>query len=258
MNAGNDTVFDGIAGTFSRTIYWTTKGRVRLAVLWQDLVSEVPILDTSGLRVIDVGAGMGQVATRIAGLGHHVTLCDPSQEMLDSARAALEREGVLDRANLVRSTAQDLDTNDLGRFDLVICHAVLEWLADPKPVLEHVLDLMKPEGYLSLMFYNRNASLLKQIVRGDFRRTGSRAAVSRAALPKARSLDPEVVRSWLVYSGLRVESKAGIRIFHDHIPEETRSPDRLDDLIATEIEFSRVEPFASLGQHVHFICRRGR
>ena len=48
-------------------------------------------------------------------------------------------------------------------------------------------------------------------------------------------------------------SKVGIRIFHDHMPEQLRRPGNLEALIDAEIEFRRREPFASMGQHVHFV-----
>ena len=53
-------------------------------------------------------------------------------------------------------------------FDLVLCHAVLEWLDDPKSAVGDVALLVKQRGHLSLMFYNRFASLLKRTFAGDF------------------------------------------------------------------------------------------
>ena len=37
-------------------------------------------------------------------------------------------------------------------FDVVCCHAVLEWLADPEETVEHLARFLRPEGCLSLMF----------------------------------------------------------------------------------------------------------
>jgi tRNA 5-carboxymethoxyuridine methyltransferase len=38
-------------------------------------------------------------------------------------------------------------------FDVVCCHAVLEWLADPEEDVEHLARFLRPEGRLWLMFY---------------------------------------------------------------------------------------------------------
>ena len=92
-----DTVFDENASeAFLREIYSTTKGTVRLHVLWQDLLAEIRGLEAERLRVIDIGGGGGQLASKVAELGHEVTICDPSEEMLDKARASLEETGLGD------------------------------------------------------------------------------------------------------------------------------------------------------------------
>ncbi len=65
-------------------------------------------------------------------------------------------------------------------------------------------------------------------------------------------------RTWVADSGMSARSKSGIRMFHDHLPEEARNGDRLDDLLRLEKALRKTEPFASLGQHVHLVCERTR
>ena len=43
--------------------------------------------------------------------------------------------GVADAVRLVRSSIQELDGTLGERFDVVACHAALEWLADPRAVV---------------------------------------------------------------------------------------------------------------------------
>ncbi len=254
MSDRTDIIFDRIADTFAQEIYGTTKGDVRLHVLWHDMCTEIPVLSDGGLRVIDIGAGMGQIARRVAELSHEVTLCDPSHDMLEKARASIKEAGLTDAVQFVQAKAQELRERVIGQFDVVICHAILEWLAEPKETISDILPLLRPDGYLSLMFYNRNAAILKRILRGDFLgafEKNSNSADSQSPIP----LDPDEVQSWLVKSGLRVLSRAGIRIFHDHLPEPLRKSGKLEELVWAEIEFRKQEPFASLGQHIHFVCR---
>ncbi len=256
MNARSDIIFEGMADAFLQEVYGTTKGDVRLHVLWHDLCTEIPALNYGGLRVIDVGAGDGRIARRISALRHEVTLCEPSYDMLERARASFHDAGLIESAHFVHSTAQGLKGRVVGQFDLVICHAVLEWLAEPKEtLLTCILPLLKSDGYLPLMFYNRNSAILRRIMRGDFagpvEKFKSDPVDSRMPVP----LDSNAVRSWLARSGLRIVSKAGIRIFHDHIPEKFRSQGKLEDLLHVETEFRKQEPFASLGQHTHLVCK---
>jgi S-adenosylmethionine-dependent methyltransferase len=246
-----DRVFHGAASAaFERDIYGSTKGDVRLAVLWRDLLAEVPPLGKRRrLRVIDVGGGMGQVAARIAGLGHDVTLCDPSSAMLRRARATMRAASVED-VRFVHATLQDARKAVDGQFDVVLCHAVLEWLAEPRRALPRLVALLKPAGYLSLLFYNRNAVLLKRAFAGDFTPEDRRAA--NGPWP----LDLDDVRSWAARAGLRVVSSSGIRIFHDHVSKPVARGKRLERLIKLEASYRKREPFASIAQHVHLICRR--
>ncbi len=144
----------------------------------------------------------------------------------------------------------------IGRFDVITCHAVLEWLADPKAVLDHLGTLLKDDGRLSLMFYNQNAAILKRVLRGDFAealQTPNRTGGDADCTP----LQEETVGSWLNEQGLRVLSKAGIRVFHDHLHGQVWGREGLEELLKTEKALRKMEPFASLGQHVHLVCERG-
>ena len=255
-NAESDIVFDGMADTFAKEIYGTTKGDVRLHLLWHDLLAQLPAASRGNLQVIDVGAGMGQIAGRIAALGHEVTLCDPSRDMLEKAYASIHEAGLSDQTHFVCSTVQELAGKIVEQFDIVICHAVLEWLAEPEKTLSSILSLLKPKGHLSLMFYNRNAAVLKRALKGDFLGALEKSRVVPEDGQKPTPLDPDTVQSWLSGSGLRIVSKAGIRIFHDHLPESSKTPGELEKLLEFETEFSRREPFASLAQHIHVMCRR--
>ncbi len=66
----SDACFDGIASTFEEEIYGTTKGRVRLEVLWTDLVTEIPEIAGGGLSCLDAGGGAGHMALRLAESGN--------------------------------------------------------------------------------------------------------------------------------------------------------------------------------------------
>lgn len=257
----SDTNFDCIAGEFEEEVYGSSKGYVRLNVLWEDLLSGIPEIAHGGLRVLDAGGGAGHVALRIASFGNTVVLCDPSREMLGRAEANANRVGLTNLVTVVHSSIQDLEGSIGGRFDVITCHAVLEWLANPKVILGKLVEFLKEDGRLSLMFYNRNAALLKQILRGES--TAALQEREQGGSPRkwgdeATPLAEEIVRGWLDEFGLEVEAKAGIRIFHDHLPDAARRQGRLGDLLETEKELRDREPFASLGQHVHLVCKRVR
>lgn len=256
---GSDVNFDGIATAFEDEIYGSSKGRIRLEVLWDDLLEGVPALARGGLRILDAGGGAGHMAVRLGRLGNEVVLCEPSREMLDRAEAAIGEAGLLGMVRTVRTGIQDLaGVLEDEAFDVITCHAVLEWLADPQAAIGRLAEQLGSNGLMSLMFYNSNASLLKRVLSGNFAdalhelQTGpARRGWREGALP----LGENAVRQWLSDRGLTVRSKAGIRIFHDHIQANELTGSQLRELLAIEQAVRHVEPFASLGQHIHLIAQ---
>lgn len=224
-------------------------------------MTELPEIACGGLLCLDAGGGTGQVALRLAQSQNRVVLCDPSKEMLDRAGQAVQQAGLDRFVSLVQAPIQDLHRHVGDRFDVVMCHAVLEWLADPKSALGALKTFLKPGGRLSLMFYNRNAALQRRIFRGEYveaRRELETGCDPRGWKNGCVPLAEESVSEWLTEFGLTVTSKAGIRIFHDYLPEAVRTPEWLEDLVQTEKTFRKQEPFASLGHHLHLLCERAR
>ena len=84
MKIKADRSFDGIAAKFQRNIYSSTKGKLRQSVLLRDL-AELDIL-RQPTRILDVGAGQGQLSLSLAAQGHSIHLTDISGEMLQLAQ----------------------------------------------------------------------------------------------------------------------------------------------------------------------------
>lgn len=130
-SARSDADFDACGEEFLSDVYGSSKGRVE--VLAEDLLTGVPELVAGRLTVLDAGGGAGQLSTRLAALGNEVVLADPSQQTRNEAAAGIERAGVTDRITIVRSDIEGLSRAVNGPFAVVVlCHAVLEWLADPR------------------------------------------------------------------------------------------------------------------------------
>jgi S-adenosylmethionine-dependent methyltransferase len=251
---GPDVNCDGRATGFEEAIYGSSRGYIRLGVLWEDLLVEAPEISRGGLSILDAGGGAGHMALLMAERRNKVLLCDPSWEMLDRTKDAIRDAGLRGLITTKHSTIQDLDEPDAGS-DVITCHAVLEWLADPESTLKHLVGFLREGGLMSLMFYNRNAAILKRIFRGDFvEALQGLGTDGQGCTP----LPEEAVRTWLADSGMSIRSKAVVRMFHDHLPEEARDGERLDDLLHLEKVLRNTEPFASLGQHVHLVWKRTR
>lgn len=254
MVGRSDINFDGRAAGFEESIYGSSKGYVRLHVLWEDLLDEVPSILRGGLSILDAGGGAGHQAVLMAERRNRVLLCDPSREMLDRAEDSVRGAALSGWVTTKQSSIQDLDTGG-GKFDVITCHAVLEWLSDPGSTLKCLTEFLAEDGVLSLMFYNHNAAVLKRVFRGDFAGALQKPAANEQG---CTPLAEKTVRTWLDEAGMTVVSKSGIRIFHDHLSEEVRTRESLEDLLKLEKALRKQEPFASLAQHVHLVCERAR
>lgn len=253
-----DRNFDDIADRFQRNIYSSPKGAIRLAVILDDLLRVIPALGQgAGMRILDAGVGMGQVSLELARCGHALVACDISIRMLDQARALLSREVPDARIEYIHTAVQDLPAAMDQSFDLVLFHAVLEWVAEPEQTLQRVLDFIKPGGYLSLMFYNRHSVVLRNVLRGNFRKVKSgQFQGDPKSLTPTHPLDPEQVYAWLDNAGMRIESRSGIRMFYDYMTRELREQRSLEDIIEMEKMFAQKEPFLSMARYIHIIATK--
>jgi tRNA 5-carboxymethoxyuridine methyltransferase len=143
-----DGNFDLVGKAFEADVYGTSKGLVRLTVLWNDLLAAVPRLTDGGLKILDAGGGAGHLAIRLAQLGHQIVLAEPARDMRERAEAAISAAGLGDRITLVPATLQESAGRPPGCFDVIICHAVLEWLADPRQGLKALVPLLAADGQL--------------------------------------------------------------------------------------------------------------
>lgn len=259
-----DRNFDDLAHRFRKRIYGGLKGDIRLAVLNRDLA---PLLaagrgrERGALKIVDAGGGQGQFAMDLAAGGHRVFLADISAQMLQQAAEQVEDRQLQERVTLLHRPLQELsDIAELRGADLVICHAVLEWLAQPKEAIEQLRELMKPGGYLSLTFYNRRALEFRLLQRGSFRQLDRNIETEHwgghpGSLTPQNPLLLEWVQDWLAQVGLTVVAHSGIRCFHDFMTPVIRDKLPAAAIVEKEMEYSRVDPYRQLARYIHLLCR---
>lgn len=249
----DDRNFDDLADRFSDRIYNTEKGRLRLEILKEDLAE---LANGPPLNIWDAGCGLGQVSLWLAQQNHHLTLCDISEKMLSAAQADFAEAGV--SANFYQQAAQDLAA-ELSEFDLVINHAVLEWLAEPMQSLQVFASKVKAGGYLSLMFYNRNAMVYQNVLRGGWRLQAiidDRYIGAGNRLSPPHPLFPHQIRQWLLDNGFEIVCHSGIRVFSDYLPATARAETDLQALNQLEKQYCRLPAYRDLGRYVHLLTKK--
>jgi S-adenosylmethionine-dependent methyltransferase len=256
MTIDKDRNFDDLADKFARKIYGGLKGDIRLAVIWRDLLAVVPAIEgQTPLRILDVGGGLGQFTLRLAGLGHSLIYSDLSQNMLSQTQQQAEAQGLQSRIQWLQCPYQELQSHlaDEQGFDLVLCHAVAEWLAEPHKLVDGLKPFLKPDGKLSLTYYNQHSLVYRNLIRGNFKMLDNKFIAHPGSLTPGKPLDPGEVSQWVANADLSISQSSGIRVFHDYVSEQRGGHAVDQSVIAMELKYSLLEPYKWLGRYIHLL-----
>lgn len=240
--------------------------RVRGGAVWALLTAE---LDRAGSvrggqpAVLDVGGGTGVLAVPLAEHGAVVTVIDASADAI----ATLERRSagarVLDR---VRGLQGDLDSMPPSlageRYDLVVCHSVLEYVDDPAEAVTALAGVMAEGAALSVIVANRAAVVLARALGGHFGAARHAAAdpAGRYAPgdPARQRYDLAGVTGLLVGAGLAAESAHGVRVFADLVPGAAVDgvPGAAEELRRLEDDVAATAPYRDFAAQLHVLARR--
>jgi len=253
----HDTNFDDLAEKFKHKIGDHTKGKLRRAIFWHTLLTDLPYLHSHPLKILDAGGGMGQIALEFAQHQHEIVICDISTKMLALAKTAFDQEAPDTHVTFINAPIQDLQHHINTKFDLILCHAVLEWLEDPETVIQQLVELMPPDGLLSLMFYNKHAIVYRNLIRGNLRKVKSaNYAGDKNSLTPQNPLYPDTVFTWLKRNQFDILSTTGLRVFYDNLSVQSRAKINFEDILAMELAHCQQPPYLYLGRYIHVLCRR--
>lgn len=196
----------------------------RIVADLQSAAAPDPQAERPPLTVLDVGGGTGGFAVALAGLGHQVTVVDPSPDAL----AALERRAaeadVEGRVRAVQADAAELaDVVAPASVDLVCCHGVLEYVDDAATAVAATAAVLRRGGAVSLLVAQRSGVVVARALAGRFAEA-SHALEDPAgrwgpADPLPRRFDAADVLRLLTSAGLIPHHVHGVRLFSDLVPE---------------------------------------
>lgn len=252
--------------------HWSQYDDARTAVVRDVLRAVVSALvaetGRTRLDIVDAGGGTGGFAVPLAGLGHNVTVVDPSP---DSLAAAQRRAAEMD----VPLTAVQGDVADLAGVageqsaDLVLCHSVLEYVDSPADAMAAIAAVLRPGGAVSVLAASAVAAVIHRALAGRFdeaRRllAGISTGSSQAADPagpgaaRARRFTMAGVVGLIEEAGLRAGTAHGIRVFADLVPGmfADADPGAADALLALEQAASAHPAFHDIATQFHILGYR--
>lgn len=263
-----DRNFDPIADHFEKKVYGGLKGDIRLAVLKRDIFAWLTKSETHRpLRILDIGAGLAQISIELANMGHDVTVNDISIEMLKKAQLSANNL----QANLSQKITwhacpyQELNEKLTGKYDLILCHAVLEWLGEPQKVMDFFDNwLVKDDekkgarkSALSLCFYNPASFVYRNLIMGNFNLLNNpEFKADDKSLTPNHPVAKEAVFDWLKTHDYQVVTSSGLRVFHDYSPLKRGGHTNPESVIEMELKYSNQEPYKWLGRYLHLLVEK--
>lgn len=269
-----DRNFDDIADHFQQKIYGKPKGQIRLAVLERDIFGAIDdLFEQRPLRILDVGAGLAQIAQKLSHLGHEVTINDISQNMLTIAQQNHAKHATpssnttlsnhinpKQNSNIIWHICpyQELGDKLVGKYDVILCHALLEWLEKPQAIISFFNQYLTKGGLLSLCFYNPASLIYRNLIMGNFYAVHGFAnqthyGADNNSLTPNNPIKKDDVLAWLK-DDYSIYQTSGLRVFCDYVP--IKRGGLLDEqaVLEMELKYSREEPFKWLGRYLHVMA----
>ncbi|GAB2879343.1 methyltransferase domain-containing protein [Nocardioides pacificus] len=239
------------------------RSAARTAVVWEALGDVLPDLrdgDGQGaLDVLDIGGGTGGFAVGVAGLGHRVAVVDPSPDALAALTRRADESGVADRVTGQQGDLSALlDVREPASADVVLCHGVLEHVADPAAALGIIATVLRPGGVLSLLVAQRHAAVVARAMAGHFQQAHALLDETGATGRSGRRFTREEIVPLLVGAGFDVASVHGVRVFADLVPGSLLDlePGAAQSLVDLEQAVANRPEFFPLAAQLHLLARR--
>ncbi|WP_240139152.1 methyltransferase [Streptomyces sp. MUM 178J] len=246
-----------------------SRASVRTAVVWDVLKdaldSRAKATGTDTLDVLDTGGGSGNFAVLVAGLGHRVTVVDPSPNALFALERRVAEAGVADRVHGVQGDVHGLfDVVERAGYDTVLCHGVLEYVDDPAEGVRNAVEALRPSGVLSLLAAGLGGAVLARALAGHF--SEARQALNDPAGrwgegdPVPRRFTAEQLTDLVSAAGIEVGAVHGVRVFADLVPGALvdAEPGALDALLQLEAAAAELPAFRSVATQLHVLGEKRR
>jgi len=146
---------------------------------------------TRGLRVLEIGCGMGTDGAQFARAGADYTGIDLTEAAIELARKRFALSHLNGEFRV--SDAENLDFED-GSFDLVYSHGVLHHTPDIEAAVREIYRVLKPGGRAIVMLYHRGSYNYRVGIR-VLRRAGAGLLKSERGIKIVHRLTGEPVDS---------------------------------------------------------------
>jgi len=173
---------------------WSDQGLLRRLSLFNQFLKELNLPSTA--KILDLGCGAGTYVRLLAGMGYHVIGLDYSLPTLYRAVVAdTKRAG-----HYIGAEAYYLPFREAS-FDLVISIGIFQALEFPERVLDGIVRVLRPNGFLLMEFLNSFEIIAMTKAANRWFRGGSL---------RVRTYSIFQIQEWLTRRGLKPVHRAGV------------------------------------------------
>jgi S-adenosylmethionine-dependent methyltransferase len=240
----------------------TPEGRLRLDLAFANLQEFLPP-SKHLLRALDLGAGTGATAVRLARLGFDVTLLDASPEMVDVAERTAQELGVIARITVQLGDAvRAADLFHRQSFDVIVCHNALEYVDDPNAVLRGAAGLLRDSSaILSILVRNHAGEVLKAAIQaGDLDASEHQLTTAWGCESlyggRVRLFTPDELLTMLKEARLEIIAVRGVRVVTDYLPQQISRESEYERIFELERKLGQRAEFMAVARYTHFLARR--
>jgi SAM-dependent methyltransferase len=170
-----------------------------------------------GLRVLEIGCGLGTDGAQFARAGADYTGVDLTDAAVDLARKHFAQLGL--SGEFRTADAENLDFADES-FDLVYSHGVLHHTPDTARAVSEIHRVLKPGGRAVVMLYHRGSYNYRIGIRG-LRRVGAGLLKTERGVRIVNRLTGEPIESLREHAKLQTASTNGHRSADDFLSQST-------------------------------------
>ncbi|HET6669679.1 MAG TPA: class I SAM-dependent methyltransferase [Pyrinomonadaceae bacterium] len=158
---------------------------------------------TNGLKVLEVGCGLGTDGAQFAAAGADYTGVDLTEAAVELARQRFEVSAL--KGQFQTADAENLEFRDES-FDLVYSHGVLHHTPDTARAVDEIWRVLKPGGRAVVMLYHRDSYNYRVNI-SLLRRAGARLLKSESGIRFVHRLTGEPLESLREHGSLLREGE---------------------------------------------------
>lgn len=223
-------------------------------------------LGQNEMRILDAGGGNGLDAIPFAKQGHKIDLVDYSPEMLTDIQDRILQENL--SAQITTHLADVTNILDLfpdTKFDLILCHNVLQYIDDVPLLFRNLANLLRPNGVISIVSINRystpyHTAFLDNNLSETFAQLNTRTSKARIFDAVMTNYCADEIKELLENVKIVVEGDYGLRCLCDYWAnnEQKSDPGIFEQLEQLEFALTELHPYKLLARYYQVVGRKSK